>query len=44
MRKHRTSRSKHGQYTIWHKPYQYFLGSVSNGEIDKSKNKQMEPN
>ena len=34
----------HGQNTLWHKPYKCFLRSVSQGNRNKSKSKQIGPN
>ena len=38
---HKTPRRAHKQNILWHKLYQYFLGSVSQGNRNKSKNKQI---
>ena len=43
-RHHRTLRREHRLNASWHKSYQCFLRSVSQGNRNKSKNKQMGPN
>ena len=39
-----TPRREHRQNILWHKSYQWFLRSVSQGNRNKSKNKQIGPN
>ena len=41
---HKTPRREHRQNILGHKSYQCFLRSVSQGNRNKSKNKQMGPN
>ena len=44
LRHHKTPRREHRQNILWHKLDRYFLRPVSQGNRNKSKNKQMGPN
>ena len=41
---HKTPKREHTQNVLWHKSYQCFLCSVSQGNRNKCKNKQLGPN